>query len=174
MRWQHGWRSKGKDSYLLGDLVAEHGEDALGADEELAGEGEGTNPNDGGDINAGKRRDNLACGAEQGLSGHVCECPGQPAAIDLGVPRHGDPNDEERSAQVQRWAKHALHQRCLLLRCQPRSRTSLTQRAGATAPPPSNSSAPTHRSPRHGALDNPECIECAEWMHAFELTNGNV
>lgn len=91
------------------ELLREQDEQALRSDEYLVEEADESEPDDGRDVDAAERRDELAGDGEEGLGGRVRQHVGEVRDGELGVPRHDDPQDEEEAERRERRPRHARH-----------------------------------------------------------------
>lgn len=90
-------------------LLREENEQALWPDEDLAGEADEAEPDDGRDIDAAERRDDPARDGEERLRGRVRHHVRELRHGEPRVPRHDDPQDEQEAERRQHRPRHARH-----------------------------------------------------------------
>jgi len=77
------------------DLPRQENQDPLRAHQDLGNERQQRDPDDGGNVDAGERRDDLPRADQEGLGRLDDDGPGQSVAVDRRVPRQHDAHDEE-------------------------------------------------------------------------------
>ena len=90
-------------------MLREQDEQALRADEDLVEEADEAEPDDGCDVDAAERRDELSGDGEEGLRGRVRQHVRELRHGEPRVPGHDDPQDEEEAQRRQRRPRHAGH-----------------------------------------------------------------
>lgn len=77
------------------DLPRQENQDPLRAHQDLGNERQQRDPDNGGNVDAGERRDDLPRADQEGLGRLDDDGPGQSVAVDRRVPRQHDAHDEE-------------------------------------------------------------------------------